>query len=190
MRSGVIRIRVRCLRPWRTTSWPAACGIRWVNPSMATESPSRSTSSTASARDRTRDILKLSERVDLGACRAGSFTCRRPAPAQSRGRSCRMAAHRHGHSSQEYWRGNLGIVDKRINREEAMNIVASGISTAAVAALATVAAVAAAAPALAQQPTAGNLEKLSGFKTTGTAIDIPHVPQTGAKAEAIKKNLA
>ena len=45
-------------------------------------------------------------------------------------------------------------------------------------------------PALGQQPTAGNLEKLSEFKTTGTPIDIPQVPQTGAKAEAIKKNLA
>src|SRR5215510_3228793 len=45
-------------------------------------------------------------------------------------------------------------------------------------------------PALAQQPTAGNLEKLSEFKTTGTPIEIPQIPQTGAKAEAIKKNLA
>jgi hypothetical protein len=47
-------------------------------------------------------------------------------------------------------------------------------------------------PALAQAqaPTAGNLEKLSDFKTTGTPMDIPQIPQTGAKAEAIKKNLA
>jgi len=44
--------------------------------------------------------------------------------------------------------------------------------------------------ALAQAPSAGNLEKLSEFKTTGTAMDIPQVPQGGAKAEAIKKNLA
>ena len=36
----------------------------------------------------------------------------------------------------------------------------------------------------AQAPTAGNLEKLSDFKTTGTPMDIPQVPQTGAKAEA------
>jgi hypothetical protein len=43
---------------------------------------------------------------------------------------------------------------------------------------------------VAQQPTAGNLEKLSGFKTTGTPMDIPQVPQGGAKAEAIKRNLA
>ena len=44
-----------------------------------------------------------------------------------------------------------------------------------------------AASAHAQAPTAGNLEKLSDFKTTGTPMDIPQVPQTGAKAEAIKK---
>jgi glucose/arabinose dehydrogenase len=48
----------------------------------------------------------------------------------------------------------------------------------------------AASPALAQQPRAGNLEKLGEFKTTGTPMDIPTVPQTGPKAEAIKKNLA
>jgi glucose/arabinose dehydrogenase len=47
-----------------------------------------------------------------------------------------------------------------------------------------------AASAHAQAPTAGNLEKLSDFKTTGTPMDIPQVPQTGAKADAIKKNLA
>src|SRR6478609_9429770 len=46
------------------------------------------------------------------------------------------------------------------------------------------------AMAQAQAPTAGNLEKLSDFKTTGTPMDIPQVPQTGAKADAIKKNLA
>jgi glucose/arabinose dehydrogenase len=41
------------------------------------------------------------------------------------------------------------------------------------------------------QPSApGNLEKLSEFKTTGTPMDIPQIPQTGAKADAIKKNLA
>jgi glucose/arabinose dehydrogenase len=44
--------------------------------------------------------------------------------------------------------------------------------------------------ALAQAPSAGNLEKLSEFKTTGTAMDIPQVPQGGAKADAIRKNLA
>jgi glucose/arabinose dehydrogenase len=46
------------------------------------------------------------------------------------------------------------------------------------------------APAAAQQPSAGNLEKLGEFKTTGTPIDIPTVPQGGAKAQALKKNLA
>src|SRR5262245_25308877 len=44
--------------------------------------------------------------------------------------------------------------------------------------------------AFAQQPNAGNLEKLSEFKSTGTPIDIPQIPQGGSKAEAIKKNLA
>jgi glucose/arabinose dehydrogenase len=44
-------------------------------------------------------------------------------------------------------------------------------------------------PALAQQPTAGNLEKLGKFQQTGTA-EMAHIPQTGAKAEAIKKSLA
>ena len=44
-------------------------------------------------------------------------------------------------------------------------------------------------PVLAQQPSAGNLEKLGEFKTTGTP-EMAHIPQTGPKAEAIKKNLA
>src|SRR5882757_2848314 len=47
-----------------------------------------------------------------------------------------------------------------------------------------------ASPTSAQQPNAGNLEKLSGFKTTGTPMDIPLIPQGGSKADAIKKNLA
>ena len=47
-----------------------------------------------------------------------------------------------------------------------------------------------AAPGFAQpQPTAGNLEKLGNFQQTGT-VEPAHIPQTGAKAEAIKKNLA
>jgi glucose/arabinose dehydrogenase len=41
-----------------------------------------------------------------------------------------------------------------------------------------------------QPPAPGNLEKLSEFKTTGTPMDIPQIPQTGAKADAIKKNLS
>lgn len=57
-------------------------------------------------------------------------------------------------------------------------------------AAATAAAVVLGLPAYAQQPSAGNLEKLSGFKTTGTPMDIPLIPQTGSKAEALKKNLA
>jgi len=44
--------------------------------------------------------------------------------------------------------------------------------------------------ASAQQPPAGNLEKLGEFKQTGTSMDMPTVPQGGAKAAAIKKTLA
>ena len=45
-------------------------------------------------------------------------------------------------------------------------------------------------PALAQPtPKAANLEKLGNFQQTGTP-EMVHVPQTGAKAEAIKKTLA
>ncbi|HEX3439056.1 MAG TPA: PQQ-dependent sugar dehydrogenase [Pseudolabrys sp.] len=57
-------------------------------------------------------------------------------------------------------------------------------------AVATAFAIVSALPAAAQQPTAGNLEKLGEFKTTGTAMDMPTIPQTGAKADAIKKTLA
>jgi glucose/arabinose dehydrogenase len=49
-------------------------------------------------------------------------------------------------------------------------------------------AVIAVSPALAQAPASGNFEKLSTFKTTGSA-DIPPIPQTGPKADAIKKML-
>lgn len=45
------------------------------------------------------------------------------------------------------------------------------------------------ASAQAQPAPPGNLEKLSGFQQTGTPMDIPTVPQGGAKAEAIKKTL-
>src|SRR5206468_866695 len=48
MRSGVSRARVRLRRPWRMISCPAAKQIRWVNPSIATVSPSRTRSPTAS----------------------------------------------------------------------------------------------------------------------------------------------
>src|SRR5205085_11912101 len=43
--------------------------------------------------------------------------------------------------------------------------------------------------ALAQPtPTAGNLEKLGNFQQTGT-VEPAHIPQTGPKADAIRKNL-
>src|SRR5919202_5853277 len=48
MTSGVIRISARSRRPCRISSWPAACGIRWVKPSSATLSPSRTRPPTAS----------------------------------------------------------------------------------------------------------------------------------------------
>ncbi len=41
----------------------------------------------------------------------------------------------------------------------------------------------------AQQPP-GNLEKLSEFRSTGTPLELPQVPQGGAKAAALAKNLA
>src|SRR5215475_8297132 len=47
--SGVMRTSVRSRRPWRMISWPAACGMRWVNPSRATTSPSWTWAATASA---------------------------------------------------------------------------------------------------------------------------------------------
>ena len=49
MMSGVIRMSVRSRRCCRITSWPAACGIRWVKPSIATVSPSRTVAAIASA---------------------------------------------------------------------------------------------------------------------------------------------
>src|ERR687892_2785613 len=48
MTSGVSRHRVRSRRRWRITSCPAAKPMRWVNPSMARVSPSRTSSATAS----------------------------------------------------------------------------------------------------------------------------------------------
>jgi glucose/arabinose dehydrogenase len=50
-------------------------------------------------------------------------------------------------------------------------------------------AIALAMPAYAQQPSAGNLEKLGNFQQTGT-VEPAHIPQTGPKADAIKKTLA
>lgn len=45
------------------------------------------------------------------------------------------------------------------------------------------------AGALAQAPSPGNLEKLSSFKTTTSNLTIPEVPQTGRRADQIRKNL-
>ena len=42
----------------------------------------------------------------------------------------------------------------------------------------------------AQAQNAGNLEKLGQFKVTGASPEIPLIPQTGPKADAIKKNLS
>jgi glucose/arabinose dehydrogenase len=72
---------------------------------------------------------------------------------------------------------------EQINREEIMKNLAVG----AISALAVMMIV----PAQAQpaQTPSGNLEKLSGFQQTGTPLEIPTVPQGGAKAEAIKKDL-
>src|SRR5579883_3137700 len=60
MRSGVIRTRVRFRRPWRTISWPAANGIRWVKPSKATVSPSLTWRATASGRLRRSALTVIS----------------------------------------------------------------------------------------------------------------------------------
>src|SRR5215208_712122 len=49
MRSGVSRARVRSRFFWRMISWPAANEMRWVKPSIATVSRSRTMSRTASA---------------------------------------------------------------------------------------------------------------------------------------------
>ena len=55
---------------------------------------------------------------------------------------------------------------------------------------ASLAAVLLALPALAQAQGAGTLEKLSDFKVTGAEIDVPTIPQTGPKADAINKTLS
>src|SRR4051794_38488293 len=44
-----MRASVRPRRPCRMISWPAANGMRWVKPSSATVSPSRTSPATASA---------------------------------------------------------------------------------------------------------------------------------------------
>src|SRR6476660_5932261 len=57
MTSGVIRASVRSRFRWRLISWPAANGLKWVNPSIATVSPPRTSSRTASAIDATFDVV-------------------------------------------------------------------------------------------------------------------------------------
>src|SRR5919204_6215348 len=64
MTSGVIRASVRSRLPCRMISWPAAKQIRWVNPSIATVSPSRTSSATASRIETTLFIPPL---LDLRA---------------------------------------------------------------------------------------------------------------------------
>ncbi|PWC52474.1 PQQ-dependent sugar dehydrogenase [Azospirillum sp. TSO22-1] len=63
---------------------------------------------------------------------------------------------------------------------------------AALKAAVSVAALCFAVPAWAQDlpNPPGNLEKLGNFRTTGEMTDIPTIPQTGPKAEAIKKTLS
>src|ERR1700685_3340629 len=82
MRSGVIRISVRSRRRWRMISWPAADGIRWVNPSIATVSPSRTNSQIAALSSRISAIAgastlvvrrKLRVHVDPYRLRTGVF---------------------------------------------------------------------------------------------------------------------
>ncbi len=45
------------------------------------------------------------------------------------------------------------------------------------------------ATALAQSPSAGNLDRLSAFKTTTSNLTIPEVAQTGRRADQIRRNL-
>src|SRR5437867_2970908 len=57
MRSGVSRARVRSRFRWRMISWPAAKQIKCVKPSIATVSPSRTSSAIASCIVVTLDVL-------------------------------------------------------------------------------------------------------------------------------------
>ena len=43
--------------------------------------------------------------------------------------------------------------------------------------------------AVVAQAPQGNLERLGQFKTTGASPNIPTIPQSGPKADAIKKHL-
>src|SRR5437773_3377166 len=57
MRSGVMRASVRSRFRWRMISWPAARPMRCVKPSIATVSPSRTSSATASRMEATFDAV-------------------------------------------------------------------------------------------------------------------------------------
>src|SRR5215217_8316638 len=58
-----MRIRVSSRFSCRTTSWPAANGIRWVNPSRATLSPSCTRSRTASSSETSSAMVHHSQNV-------------------------------------------------------------------------------------------------------------------------------
>src|SRR5574340_1832034 len=64
MMSGVARARVRSFRPWRMISWPAAKGIRWVNPARYAVSPSCTNFAIASRIDMTL-LLSMDSRSPL-----------------------------------------------------------------------------------------------------------------------------
>src|SRR6266550_6249656 len=66
MTSGVSRASVSPRRPWRMISWPAAKEMRWVKPSIATVSPSRTRSPTASAIEATFEALTSAGGLDPG----------------------------------------------------------------------------------------------------------------------------
>src|SRR5207253_10612301 len=68
MTSGVRRQSVRSRRRWRMISCPAAKQIRWVNPSMATVSPSRTSSATAS-----RIVATFDPASGMGGLRRGGL---------------------------------------------------------------------------------------------------------------------
>src|SRR3954454_23275052 len=73
-----MRTSVRSRRPWRMISWPAANGMRCVNPSRATVIPSRTCSAIASRsstggrmpRGRVRCVMQLSRRWQVLAVTA------------------------------------------------------------------------------------------------------------------------
>src|SRR6266508_5101898 len=75
MRSGVSRASVRSRLRWRMISWPAAKQMRWVKPSIATVSPSRTSSPIASRIEAT--LEALIRRSPRPAALAGPAVARR-----------------------------------------------------------------------------------------------------------------